>query len=103
MFQNQHSTIPMKQFRLITLCLTVFLAGLSLSASAQSSSAASTVLLRIEGTKVAMTGEVTQKGREGQHSVLAYSQARRNCTAWVAASNRCRSSTKSRGPVSPLV
>ena len=73
MFQNQHSTIPMKQFHLITLCLTVFLASLSLSASAQSSSATSTVLLRIEGTKAAMTGEVTQKGREGQHSVLAYS------------------------------
>ena len=43
-------------------------------AQAQSSNSGSTVLMRLTGQKSGgIPGEVTQKGREGQHSILAYS------------------------------
>lgn len=65
----------MKQLRSLILSLSLALAfvGLTVPGFAQSSSSGSSVYLRIDGTKNPMPGEVTQKGREAQHLILAYS------------------------------
>jgi type VI secretion system secreted protein Hcp len=57
--------------RLSILALTLALAGQVLG---QSSSSNGPVLMQVTGQKQGLIrGEVTQKGREGQHRVLAYS------------------------------
>jgi type VI secretion system secreted protein Hcp len=59
--------------RILGSIVTAWLA-LATSAFAQSSSANSTVFMSLVGQKSGViTGEVTQKGREGQHALLAYS------------------------------
>ena len=57
--------------QLVIVALTLALAG---QIRGQSSSANSTVFMKVTGQKQgAIPGEVTQKGREGLHSLLAYS------------------------------
>lgn len=64
----------MKSFRflrLLSLALTLSFAGQTF---AQSSSSSSTVFMTVTAsTQGQIKGEVTQKGREGQHQLLAYS------------------------------
>jgi type VI secretion system secreted protein Hcp len=60
-----------RRLQLSLLALTLALAGQALG---QSSSANSTVLMQLTGQRQGLIrGEVTQKGREGQHRLLAYS------------------------------
>ena len=65
--------IPMKTFhRLWTLAVLSFLFQLP-AALAQSSATVATVTVRMKGSQQGeLTGELTTKGREGQHEVLAY-------------------------------
>jgi type VI secretion system secreted protein Hcp len=58
-------------FRILPLALTLSFAG---QIFAQSSSSTSTVYMTVTGQKQGLIkGEVTQKGRENQHKLLAYS------------------------------
>jgi len=61
----------MKLFRFLCLAVTLSFAG---QIFAQSSSSTTTVLMKVTSqTRGEIKGEVTQKGREDQHELLAYS------------------------------
>ena len=64
----------MKSIRHLHLVIVAIALAFAGQLMGQSSSANSTVLMRVTGQKQGfIRGEVTQKGREGQHRLLAYS------------------------------
>jgi type VI secretion system secreted protein Hcp len=64
----------MKSKHKILVGIVTAMLGLAASVLAQSSAANSTLFMSLTGQKTGViAGEVTQKGREGQHALLAYS------------------------------